>query len=256
MQYLSEQLELRVSQRVGTTVQLDRNAIVISHNQVLDDRAVLVDGFVTYGQNVQMPFRALLDLTDADQESIFVPSSNTEQPSAAEVQELQQLNNRVTSVGGVIEDPTQEQAPAPVPAPGTPSTNPPVSSTSGGEAVIVFNPSTGAYASYHGAATRADAETEALAICGAGCGSVNAPQLEAGGSGIHETWAHNGWIALATDGQGHWGTGGLHDSEADAEQSALTNCRAANNAGNCYVLRSLSSFDYQPDQDGVDPNAN
>ena len=258
MQYLTEQLELRVSQHVGMTVQLDRNAIVVNHNQVLDDRAVLVDGFVNYGENVQMPFRALLDMTDADQESIFVSESNTDQPSAADAQELDQLNGRVTSMGGVLEDPTQEQAPVVTPAPTTPVVQPqptaPVSSQFGGEAVIVFNPKNGAWASYHGPYTRAQAEDGALQICGNDCNSVNSAQLEGGGTGIVETWAHNGWVAVATDGQGHWATAGVHDSEADAENAAVTRCNTSAGNSSCYVLRSLASFDYQPDQDGVNPN--
>ena len=255
MHDFTAQLEVRVSQRIGNTVVFDRNDIVVSHHQVIDNAAVVIHGFVNHG-NAQMPFKALLDFTPTNQDSIFIPASNTDQPSDAEVQELQQMNDRIVSLGGVIEDPSQDQAPT-TPTQPTPMnpvpTNPPTTSTYGGEAIIVFNPSTGAWATYHGPASRPDAETSALAECGSDCSSVNSAQLEAGGASVREHWSHNGWVALATNGKGFYGTGGVHDSEADAEQSALRNCnRGADNG--CYVLRSLSSFDYQPDQDGVHPS--
>jgi hypothetical protein len=120
----------------------------------------------------------------------------------------------------------------------------------GGSAAIVYNPTTHAYGSYHGANSRLDAETGALANCGASCAGIDAYALEAGTSGLHETWATNGWAAFSINGTGRWGGSGIHDSQSDAENSAYNNCGGA--AANCYILRSLSSYVDYPDQDGDD----
>jgi hypothetical protein len=109
-----------------------------------------------------------------------------------------------------------------------------------GAAVIVYNPSSNQWGSYR-ADNRYDAEVGALNE--AGIGGVAATDLEAGSTGLVETWATNGWVALAIDGNGNYGTGGLHDSQADAEQSALGNC--GNSA--CYIVRSTSSYVNFPD---------
>jgi hypothetical protein len=256
MRDLTVRLEADVSETVGASVVLERNAIVINNTQVLDDAAIVLDGFVTYGQTVQLPFRALLNLNDESQDSVFVSNSNTAAPSEAEIQQLQQLNNQVTTLGGVLQDPTQDpsEGQQPVSQPQPQPTEPVTSSPSsyGGEAVIVFNSQTGMFAAYNGPDARAQAEEQALATCGSDCDGVSSDLLEAGQAGaVRETWAHNGWVALATDGSGHYGTGGMHDTRNDAENSALTNCRRSGNS--CYIIRSLSSFDNQPDVDGVDP---
>jgi hypothetical protein len=107
----------------------------------------------------------------------------------------------------------------------------------GGFASIAYSPSTGAYGSDHGAASVAAAEDAAQSYCGGNCSVF--------------TYVENGWVALAVGNNGAYGTGGIHDSEYDAEQSALSNC--GGDANGCYVLRSTSSFFNSPDVDGVNP---
>ena len=121
----------------------------------------------------------------------------------------------------------------------------------GGAAAIVYNPQTQAWGSYHGANTRADAETQALANCGASCAGVDAATLESGQSNLKETWVTNGWVALSINGTGRWGTGGVHDNQADVENAAYNNCGGA--VDNCYILRSTSSYVNAPDVDGDEP---
>ena len=128
----------------------------------------------------------------------------------------------------------------------------------GGNAVIIYNPSNGQWASFHGANDRVSAEVGAMnenANLRTDIGS-----LESGAAGIRETYATNGWVALAKGNNGQnvvYGTSGspyynAHDSEYDAERSALENCGGSDNG--CYVVRSLSSFVNYPDQDGVRNN--
>jgi hypothetical protein len=121
----------------------------------------------------------------------------------------------------------------------------------GGHAAIVFNKSTGAWGAYHGANSRAAAENRAIGFCGASCAGVDAGALESGQSGLNETFVYNGWIALAKGQNGAYGTSGNHGSQYDAEVSALTNC--GGDANGCYVVRSVSSFDYTDDMDGTRP---
>jgi hypothetical protein len=121
----------------------------------------------------------------------------------------------------------------------------------GGAVAIVYNPQTHGFGSYHGASTREDAETQALAECGADCAGVDAATLESGTSILKETWAINGWVALSINGTGRWGGSGVHDNQSDAETSAYNNCGGADK--NCYILRSVSSFTDSVDVDGDEP---
>lgn len=122
----------------------------------------------------------------------------------------------------------------------------------GGWAAIVFNPSTGSWGSAHGFTARQDAENAAMGFCGNDCAGVDAATLEAGQSGLKETYVYNGWVAYAAGDNGHWATSGIHDSQYDAEETAYTNCGGQTN--NCQVVRSLSSFTYQDDIDGTNIN--
>lgn len=120
----------------------------------------------------------------------------------------------------------------------------------GGFASIVFNPATGAWGSFHGAASRQDADATALNLCGADCAGVDVASLENNQSPLRATWANNGWVALARGDNGHWGTAGVHDSQQDAEQAALNNCGGY--ANGCYIVRSLASYVDADDVSGTD----
>jgi hypothetical protein len=96
-------------------------------------------------------------------------------------------------------------------------------------ATIVVDRTTNSWGSSYGSADQYDSDQAALNNCGAGCSNPN--------DAFTYQRAVNGWAAVATDGAGHFGTAGVHDSQADAEQSALNNCGA-----DCYILRSLASY--------------
>jgi len=115
------------------------------------------------------------------------------------------------------------------------------SAFAGGWAVIVYNPTTHSFGSSRGANDRADAEAAALSFCGQNCEGTDVYSLENGNSGLVETFTYNGWVSLAV-GTGAAGTSGLHDSQYDAEQSALNNCAAT--APDCRIVRTVSAFDF------------
>jgi hypothetical protein len=137
----------------------------------------------------------------------------------------------------------------------------------GGSVAIVYSPNAGIYSAYAGSNSRCDAETAALVNCGATCAGVDVSALENKQSALIETYMTNGWVALAvakvTDANGARnvaGTSGQHANENAAEESALDNCNrgvaAAVQAGAvlseaCEVVRSLSSFDFQADLEGI-----
>jgi len=124
----------------------------------------------------------------------------------------------------------------------------------GGAVAILFNPQTGDWASFHGANDRASAEVGAMNENA----NLNSDlvSLENRTSVVRETWAINGWVALAkgvnANGQAVFATAGAHDSEYDAEQSALNNCAVS--ASGCYIVRSLASYINSNDVQGVNPN--
>lgn len=108
------------------------------------------------------------------------------------------------------------------------------------------------WGSYHGASAREDAETGAQGFCGTPCASYSLPDIQKETGNIHETWAYNGWVALARGNNTTWGVSDNHDSQDAAEQSAISNCGGQANA--CKIIRSVSSYDDQDDIDGVRPS--
>ncbi len=125
----------------------------------------------------------------------------------------------------------------------------------GGVAVILFNPQTGQWAASTGNSSRYNGEVAAMNL-NANL-STDIAALESGNSVIKENFAINGWVALAKGNNGVnnvYGAAGspnynAHDSQYDAEQSALANCGGA--ANGCYIVRSLASYSWGPDLDGV-----
>jgi hypothetical protein len=99
-------LESALSQRLGRTVVLGRNEIVVTHYQMLEGAAQL-DGFVS-ADALQFPFKALLDLNDTNYNYVFIPTQTDGTPADAEVYELRRLNERIEQLGGTNEFPPEE----------------------------------------------------------------------------------------------------------------------------------------------------
>jgi len=86
-------------------------------------------------------------------------------------------------------------------------------------AVLAYNPTTGKWGRAQCAKTYQDGLETAINTCGGeGCQRV--------------AYTENGYIALAT-GDGGWGTGSIHDSQVDADQSSLARC--SQHYSNCTV---------------------
>ena len=104
-------LEAILAARGGAA--LAQDSVVVDHYQTLpDDAGIVVEGFVSQDAQ-QFPFKALLDLGNPDSSLVFAPTSDTEAPSASADADLDNLNQRISDLGGVIEGEDQNTAPAP-----------------------------------------------------------------------------------------------------------------------------------------------
>jgi hypothetical protein len=108
----------------------------------------------------------------------------------------------------------------------------PSASALAGYATIVVDATTGSWGSAYSPYDFSYTDQQALNNCGAGCDNPY------GTDKIIYQRAENGWASVATNGSGRYATAGVHDSQYDAEQSALANCGESS----CYILRSLYSY--------------
>jgi hypothetical protein len=102
----------------------------------------------------------------------------------------------------------------------------------GGYSAIAFDPTDSLYGRYQGAFSESEAESNALQACenagGANCEVVG--------------WAYDGYVALAIGDGNHFGTGSVHDTEADADQASLAACEQVTT--NCHIALEAVSYDY------------
>jgi len=98
MTFLVEELQLQISAQLGESVALGKNSIVIDHFQNLDNKAVAMEGFVDQ-DDVQIPFKAFISLTDVSQDQVFVPDAQDPQNDADQAS-LKQMNDKIVKLGG------------------------------------------------------------------------------------------------------------------------------------------------------------
>ena len=109
----------------------------------------------------------------------------------------------------------------------------------GGYCSIAFDTVLNSWGSSHGSLSAVEAHRGALASC------------KHCGRSIRQTWAMNGWVALALGKHHRWGLSTRHRDRRAAEISAIKNCGGS--AYECAVVRSTSSFIKSPDIEGVLP---
>lgn len=101
-------LETILRERFGSTLALSDQDVTVNHIQVLPARrGYVLEGFVAKDNgydtsSVQFPFKALLDLSKADQTFVFTPKYG-DAPAADDIAALNLLNDRIVQLGGVIE---------------------------------------------------------------------------------------------------------------------------------------------------------
>jgi hypothetical protein len=98
--FLGESLNSEIRSRGGSS--LSEKSVVINHYQVLpDDVGIVIEGYVNQG-DIQFSFKAVLDLRDPDNSSVFAVSSE-EEMSDQRLDDLRQLNTQIEDMGGVAE---------------------------------------------------------------------------------------------------------------------------------------------------------
>lgn len=105
---MTSQLKDDVSNYFAVHLVFQPDDIVINYYQNLQNNAIVVAGFVNQNK-INMAFEALLDLQNPNESIIFAPEGQT--PTEEQLQVLNQLNERIKSLGG---DPfTAQQEPSP-----------------------------------------------------------------------------------------------------------------------------------------------
>jgi hypothetical protein len=114
----TRRLAQNLANSFNTHVRLVNGDIVVTHYEILGyDEAVVLEGLVSFNGG-GYHFKGLLDLQTPAQTNVFAPVALDVEPSAAQIQSLDELNARIAQLKG-------EPAPGPVPATNAPNTPPP-----------------------------------------------------------------------------------------------------------------------------------
>lgn len=104
---------------------------------------------------------------------------------------------------------------------------------SGGYSALAYDSASGHWGRWQGAYTQADAIAGAINACQSNPGSVNCQPVG---------YACDGYVVLAVGAGNHYGTGALHDTQANAEQASMAACSSVTSA--CAV--KVEAYAYGP----------
>jgi hypothetical protein len=97
--FLMKMLTQRLAEITKEKVTLEAGNVVITHYNNLDNRAIVIEGFVDNDDlDIHLPFKALLDLERTDRNLLFIPTR--EEPTDADLRELGAMNDRIKQLGG------------------------------------------------------------------------------------------------------------------------------------------------------------
>lgn len=102
---LSNRIEATLTARLGYSIVLQRNDVVVTHYQIVEG-AVVLDGFIS-AEAQQFAFKAYLDLNDPAMNSLFVPGPGEGEPTDGQIRELRIMNERIEQLGGTNEFPPE-----------------------------------------------------------------------------------------------------------------------------------------------------
>jgi hypothetical protein len=100
MVLMSKSIVDQVSATIAATYAVGDSDIVVNHYENLDNQSVVLEGFVTQ-DNINVPFKAVLDLVTPANTLVFMPKDAD--PSATQLNDLDNLNQQIKNHGG---DPT------------------------------------------------------------------------------------------------------------------------------------------------------
>jgi len=102
MSNLTDQLGQKLANIFGRQVSLDENDVVINNYQVIEDKAVVVQGYVEKG-GVQFGFKGFINLRNPADVMLFVPSGANSYPTYEEIRVLENMNTRILDLGGTVD---------------------------------------------------------------------------------------------------------------------------------------------------------
>ncbi len=100
MVIMSKSIIDQVSASISATYAVGDSDIVVTHYENLNNASVVLEGFVTQ-DNINLPFKAVLDLRTPANTVVFMPKDAD--PSGDQINELDRLNQKIKDNGG---DPT------------------------------------------------------------------------------------------------------------------------------------------------------
>ena len=104
---LTKALSQQVSDNLQSPITLETNDVVINHYKNLGGNALVVEGFFDR-DDLHLPFKALVDLRNPSNTTVFVPTA--QDPTAEDLAILDNMNQTIVGLGG---DPfTADQEPA------------------------------------------------------------------------------------------------------------------------------------------------
>lgn len=96
---LTEGLAQQLANNMGASVTLSTNDVVITNYQNLADKGYSMEGYIdSKALNIHVGFKAFVDLVNADQTLVFIPTSD--QSPGADLSNLTLINDKITALGG------------------------------------------------------------------------------------------------------------------------------------------------------------
>ncbi|MBY0370450.1 hypothetical protein K2X33_07175 [bacterium] len=97
MTNMTAQIVQLVSDQIGEAYQLQDSDIVVNHYENLGNAAVEMEGFVNQ-DNINLPFKAVLDLVTPANTYVFVPQGDV--PTPPDLIQLGKVNDAIKAAGG------------------------------------------------------------------------------------------------------------------------------------------------------------
>ncbi len=97
MSLATKNLQAQISEMIAASFTFGEYEIVVNHYENLQNQSIVVEGFVDQ-QDLHVAFKAVLDLINPAQTLVFLPK--TQEPTAAELNLLDNMNQKIRLLGG------------------------------------------------------------------------------------------------------------------------------------------------------------
>ncbi len=94
---MTESLQAQISDMLAASFTFGEYSVVVNHYENLQNQGVVLEGFVDQG-DLHVAFKGILDLVNPDNTLVFLPKG--QDPTAAELNLLDDMNDKIRSLGG------------------------------------------------------------------------------------------------------------------------------------------------------------